>query len=372
MSKVEIATIMRDVAATGTLSAPLEQWKIINSIINCRTAALGGHLYRCNSCGKEQPQYNSCRNRHCPKCQGGNTAKWLEKRAAELLPVPYFHIVFTLPHEFNSLVLFNKKVVLDILFKAASETLREVAKKRLGGKIGFFGVLHSWGQKLEFHPHLHLVVPGVVMKPDDTIEKTSSKFFLPQKVLSLVFRAVFIKLLRRAYQKKEISYDSFDELISVVKKKEWISYAKKPFSGPETVLKYLSCYTHRIAISNTRLLEYKNGKVTFSYKDYSDNCTKKQTTLSASEFIRRFLLHVLPKQFVRIRHFGFLANGVRTKALRKLRAALGVKETNSLLLSPCSEPQCIFCGKTALQCIAEIKPCYTTNPHKTKELPFVA
>ena len=195
---LEIAQIMRDVLDSKELKASKQQWKVINAIIECRTAKLGGHLYKCTECGTEQPRYNSCRNRHCPKCQGSNSAKWLNDREKELLPTPYFHSVFTIPHELNPLVLQNKKLMLNILFKSVSKTLQDVAKTNLGGKIGFFSILHTWGQKLEFHPHIHCVIPGVVIKDNGLIERTRDNYFLPKNVLSTVFRAIFIKDLVKA------------------------------------------------------------------------------------------------------------------------------------------------------------------------------
>jgi len=205
----ELADVFREVVDSAQLKATKEQWKVANAIINCRTEALGGHLYKCNDCSFEQPRYNSCRNRHCPKCQQGATSKWLEKRASELLPVPYFHVVFTIPHELNGIALQNKKVFYNLMFKAVSETLRDVSKRRYKGKIGYFAILHTWGQKLEAHPHIHCVMPGVVLRDDETIEKASENYFLPYKILTTVFRAVFLKLLEKNYDKFSFQGEQF-------------------------------------------------------------------------------------------------------------------------------------------------------------------
>jgi len=241
---IELAEIMREAAESGTLKASKEQWEVVNAIINCRTASLGGHLYRCGDCGEEQPRYNSCRNRHCPKCQGGDIAKWLEKRQEELLPVPYFHVVFTIPHELNGFVLQNKRLMLNLLFQAVSKTLKEVSKRRLGGEIGFFAVLHTWGQLLELHPHIHCVIPGVIIKADGTAEKMSEKYFLPQRILSTVFRAIFCKMFKKAQKKlalhgqqKEFTEKAkVDKLMQKLFSKDWVVYAKEPFAGPQAVL----------------------------------------------------------------------------------------------------------------------------------------
>jgi hypothetical protein len=388
VSQVEVADLLREVVATGELKASPEQWQVVNALLNCRTAALGGHLYKCQECSKEQPRYNSCRNRHCPKCQGQATAEWLDARAEELLDVDYFHLVFTIPHGLNGIVLQNKRVVLNILFQAVSRTLADVAKKRLGGKLGFMSVLHTWGQKVEAHFHLHCVIPGVVLKPDGSAEKIDSNYLLPQRVLSIVFRAVFCKMLEKAYS--ELSFEgqqchlrervNFEALLQEIRQKDWVVYAKKPFAEARAVFCYLSRYTHRVAISNSRILSSAGGRTTFTHKDYADNSRRKTMTLETTEFIRRFLLHVLPKQFIRIRYCGFLAPGVRTKALARLKAQFGPKPQNSL--SPASKPElrCSQCGKQALVYIAQIprrvvafaQPQLKNRSPKTKQLPLVA
>jgi len=247
----ELADVFREVVSEGELKASPEQWKAVNAILNCRTEALGGHLYRCNDCGDEQPRYNSCRNRHCPKCQTGKTSR-LEKRAEELLPVPYFHVVFTIPHELNGIALQNKEEIYNLFFQAVSKTLKEVSEKRYGGKIGYFSILHSWGQKIEFHPHIHCVIPGIILKADESVKVLPENHFLPHEVLRLVFKAVFLTLLEKHYEKLSFHGEQalfkkkkiFENLVNKLWKKDWIVYLKKPFSGPHAVLKYLARYTH--------------------------------------------------------------------------------------------------------------------------------
>lgn len=358
-----VAEIIEGILEREKNSFSFEQWKVINAIINCRTSSLGGHLYKCNDCSKEIPSYNSCRNRHCPKCQGNSSAKWLEKRSKELLPVPYFHVVFTVPHEFNSIILQNKKVTLNLLFKAVSNTLKDVGKRKYKGKIGFFSILHTWGQKLNFHPHIHCVTPGAIIQNNNKIKKTGKKFFLAIKVLNQVFRAIFTKLLKCNYKKLKFyneqnhlnQKENFFQLLNEIKKKKWIVYAKKPFKSPETVFKYLAQYTHKIAINNSRIKSYKNNQVTFSYKNYSNNCKKKLITLKDSEFIRRFLLHVVPSQFVRIRHFGFLANSNRAKNIKAIREFF--KTTlQEFKLKPETPPKCPHCQSQSITYIRILNP----------------
>jgi hypothetical protein len=309
--------------------------RVLHAIENCRTAALGGHVDSCDQCGYSAISYNSCRNRHCPKCQGACRERWLRERSAELLPVPYFHVVFTLPQQLAPLALQNKRVVYGILFRAAAATLIEVAadEKRLGAETGFLAVLHTWGQTLQHHPHLHCVIPGGGLSPDRTRWISSrSDFFLPVKVLSRVFRGKFASLLRSAFRKGKLQFhgrlaelrgeSAFSTLLDRAYKQEWVVYTKRPFGGPEQVLRYLARYTHRVAISNHRLLSVADGQVTFRWKDYAHGGKSKQMTLTACEFLRRFLLHVLPRGFVRIRHFGFLANRQRKVLLEKCRVAL--------------------------------------------------
>jgi predicted Zn-ribbon and HTH transcriptional regulator len=303
---------------------PLSHLRVMRAVERCRTAALGGHIERCDSCGFERPAYNSCRNRHCPKCQSLAKLKWLEKQKSEILPVGYFHLVFTLPHELNGLILTNKKILLSYLFKAVGETLVEFGHTRLGGQIGFITVLHTWDQTLLDHFHLHCLVPSGALSFDQKRWRPAHKNFLfPIKALSIVFCGKFLDLLKSACARNKLLFvgqtaslldpAAFQALFNALRKKPWIVYAKKPFGSPAHVLDYLGRYTHRVALSNDRILSVHNGEVTFSYRDRKNHDRKKTMTLDAHEFIRRFLLHVIPKGFVRVRHFGFWAN--RSKAL---------------------------------------------------------
>jgi hypothetical protein len=289
----------------------------------CRTAELGGHLKQCDRCGFEHPSYNSCRNRHCPKCQSLAKAQWLQKQNAELLPVGYFHLVFTLPHLFNGLILAHKKIVLSLLFKAVSETLLEFGQSRLGGTVGIIAVLHTWDQKLKAHFHLHCLVPAGALSLDHSRWiKARPNFLFAVKALSLVFRGKFLDLLTQAGEKGRIETTS--ERVQALREKNWVVYAKRPFGSPQTVLDYLGRYTHRAALSNDRILKVENGEVTLSYRDRRDKDRKKSMTLDAQEFIRRFLLHVLPDGFMRIRHFGFFANRSKKHTLPQCRKLLGL------------------------------------------------
>jgi hypothetical protein len=295
--------------------------KVIRAVSVCRTPELGGHLDRCDACGFERPAYNSCRNRHCPKCQSLAKAKWLEKQTSELLPVGYFHLVFTLPHEFNPLILAYKKILLALLFKAVSETLLEFGQSRLKGTVGIIAVLHTWDQTLKDHFHLHCLVPAGALSQDHSRWISARKNFLfPVAALSLVFRGKFIDRLQQARAKGKIP--AANMTIKASRQKSWVVYTKKPFGSPQTVLDYLGRYTHRVALSNDRILQVENGEVTLSYRDRKDGDRKKTTPLEAHEFIRRFLLHVLPDGFMRIRHFGFLANRSKKQALAQCRNLL--------------------------------------------------
>ncbi len=317
------------------------QRKAFQAIRDCRTASLGGHVEhveQCDTCGHLAISYNSCRNRHCPKCQAMARAKWLAAREAELLPVPYFHVVFTLPQPIGGLALQNAREVYKILFRAASETLLTIAAdpQRLGAAIGFLAVLHTWGQNLHLHPHLHCVVPGGGLSPDGVRWVCCRKrsFFLPVRVLSSRFRKLFLTYLRTAYQEGKLHFHgemaglakpaAFEALCRRADAEiKWVVFVKPPFGGPEQVLKYLARYTHRVAISNSRIVSIEDGRVTFLWKDYAGGNQTKTMTLDAIEFIRRFLLHILPAGFVRIRQFGFLANRGRGKKLALCRALLG-------------------------------------------------
>jgi hypothetical protein len=282
---------------------------------------MGGHLKQCDTCGFEHPTYNSCRNRHCPKCQSLAKAKWLEKQTSELLPVGYFHLVFTLPHEFNRLILAHKKIFFSLLFKAVSATLLEFGQTRLNGTLGIIAVLHIWDQTLKDHFHLHCLIPaGALCVDQSRWIAARPNFLFPVKALSRVFRGKFLALLQQARDKGKIP--AAHNEIKASRRKNWVIYAKKPFGSPEKVLDYLGRYTHRVALSNNRILAVENGQVTFSYRDRRDKDRLKSMTLDAQEFIRRFLLHVLPDGFMRIRHFGFLANRSKKQALAQCRNLL--------------------------------------------------
>ena len=306
-----------------------EQRRILRAIASCRTAALGGHVQTCDQCRFQRIAYNSCRNRHCPKCQASACARWMEDRAAELLPVEYFHVVFTLPDAFNALALGNKRIVYGVLFDAVSQTLNEVAAnpRHLGAKIGFIGILHTWGQNLCLHPHVHCVVPGGGLSPDGSQWiACKSGFFLPVRVLSKVFGGKFIDLLKRARADGKLlgveDDGAFTRLLNASVKHDCVVYAKPPFGGPGQVLKYLARYTHRIAISNRRLVSIDDENVTFNWKDYAHDNRPRTMTLDGGEFLRRFLLHAVPSGFMRIRHFGLLANRVRAENLATCRRLL--------------------------------------------------
>jgi len=316
----ELADIFRQYGEnyqrTHRLSA--SQQKVMRAVSVCRTQELGGHLDRCESCGFERPAYNSCRNRHCPKCQSLAKAQWLEKQTSELLPVGYFHLVFTLPHELNRLVLAHKKIGLSLLFKAVSETLLQFGQTRLQGTLGIIAVLHTWDQTLKAHVHLHCLIPAGALSLDHRRWISARKNFLfPVKALSQVFRGKFLALLQQACDKGKIP--AANNEIKASRQKSWVVYAKKPFGSAQTVLDYLGRYTHRVALSNDRILQVQDGEVTLSYRDRRDGDRKKTITLEAQEFICRFLLHVLPQGFMRIRHFGFLANRSKKQALGRCR-----------------------------------------------------
>jgi len=338
---LEVADIVRahgdEFRRAHATSLSPRQKRALRNIELCRTAALGGHLERCDQCGHERNAYNSCADRHCPKCQSLARAKWLEKRRTELLPVEYFHVVFTLPEPLAKLSLQNKQEIYNLLFRATAETLLTIAAdpQHLGAQIGFFCILHSWGQALNVHPHLHCVVPGGGISLDGSRwVACRPAFFLPVKVLSRRFRKVYLRHLQQAYARGKLQFhgdleslsdpQNFARWLAPLHKMNWVVYAKPPFGGPERVLDYLGRYTHRVAISNDRLLELQDGQVTFSYKDYKHAQQQKVMTLSADEFLRRFLLHVLPDGFQRIRHYGLLGNRHRAENLARCRELLAV------------------------------------------------
>ena len=300
---------------------PRPHQKVMRAVLACRTGELGGHLEKCNACGFERPAYNSCRNRHCPKCQSLAKARWLQKQTSELLPVGYYHWVFTLPHELNGLILANKKILLALLFKAVSETLLEFGRKRFGETMGIIAVLHTWDQTLKDHFHLHCLIPAGALALDHSRWiNARPNFLFPVKALSRVFRGRFLALLKHSIARGKIA--STDNAVKASRQKHWIVYAKKPFGSPRTVLDYLGRYTHRVALSNDRILKIENRKILLSYRDRKDGDRKKTMVLEAHEFIRRFLLHILPDGFVRIRHFGFLANRSKKHLLPQCRKLL--------------------------------------------------
>ena len=313
-----------------------EQRRVLSDITACRTQALGGHVFECEKCGHRKVAYNPCGNRHCPQCQAAARAEWLDKRLSDLLPVVYFHVVFTLPHQLAPLALQNPRIVYGILFRAAAQTLLEVGESRLGARFGFLAVLHSWGQTLGHHSHVHCIVPGggIALDGSRWVRCKGRRFFLPVRVLRHVFRGKVLDLLRQAFLKGELLFHgrlkslaqegNFRRLLASTKRKPWMVHPKPPFGGPEVALKYLARYTHRVAISDQRLLSSDDGTVRFSYKDYAHSSQQREMTLDALEFLRRFLLHVLPKGLVRIRYYGFLANRHRREQLARARDLLAV------------------------------------------------
>jgi hypothetical protein len=348
-SALEVADIFRQHGSDFRHTHPLlpEQRRVMRAIEQCRTAALGGHVDECDSCAHQRISYNSCRNRHCPKCQSLAKARWLEARLADLLPVEYFHVVFTLPEQLASLALQNQRVVYNILFATAAQTLRIIAAdpKHLGAEVGFLAVLHTWGQTLRHHPHLHCVVPGGGLSAaGDRWVSCRKGFFLPVNVLARLFRRLFLEALTRAFEHGKLTFHghcdylaeplAFKRLLAMLRAREWWVYAKPPFGGPEQVLAYLGRYTHRVAISNHRLLALQDGNVTFSWKDYARGNQQRSMTLKTDEFIRRFLLHVLPRGFQRIRQFGFLANRRRRYKLPLCRTLLGAAASPTITNPP--------------------------------------
>jgi hypothetical protein len=329
---LEVADIVR--AAGDAFIERNRHWlgwkhvKVLFAIARCRTAALGGHLDECTRCGHRAISFNSCRNRHCPKCQTAARERWIAARQRELLPTRYLHVVFTLPRHLAPLVLQNKKVIYDLLFRTSAETLLEVARntEHLGAQIGFFSVLHTWSQQLNIHPHVHCVVPAGGLSPDHSRWiHARENYFLPKKVLCKIFRGKFVSALERAFQNGQLNFHADLKLLANPKtfaawlrplfREKWVVYLKPPFGGPAYVLQYLGRYTHRVAISNHRLVSFADGQVTFRWRDSAHGNKQKLLPLSVNEFLTRFLLHILPQGFVRIRHFGFLANRRRTTFL---------------------------------------------------------
>jgi Putative transposase/Transposase zinc-binding domain len=366
---LEVADIFRDHGAawraTNAGHVSLGQLQVMSAIERCRTEALGGHVARCEDCAHTQIAYNSCRNRHCPKCQGAAARHWLAEREAELLPVGYFHLVFTLPGPIADLAYQNKRAIYDLLFKASSETLLTIAAdpKHLGARIAITAVLHTWGSAMTHHPHIHMIVPGGGLSADQSRwVACRPRFFLPVRVLSRLFRRLFLQMLRAAHATGRLRFfadhrtladgAAFSAYLEPLRKAEWVVYAKEPFAGPEAVLAYLSRYTHRVAISNRRLVTADQSGVTFRYKDYRiDGPGRYKTmTLPTHEFIRRFLIHVLPKGFHRIRHYGLVANGQRAANLARARELLHVPP-------PATASQTMETATDAGETRAEPHPC---------------
>jgi hypothetical protein len=364
---LEVADIIR--AAGDAFIERNRHWlrwkhvKVLLAIARCRTAALGGHLDECPRCGYRTISFNSCRNRHCPKCQTAARERWIAARQRELLPTRYLHVVFTLPSRLAPLVLQNKKVIYDLLFRSSAETLLEVARnpEHLGAEIGFFSVLHSWSQQLNLHPHVHCVVAAGGLSPDHTSWiHARENYFLPKKVLRKVFRGKFVSALKQAFQKGQLNFHADLKLLANPKtfaawlrtlfRENWVVYLKPPFGGPEYVLQYLGRYTHRVAISNHRLVSYVDGQVTFRWRDSADGNKQKLLPLSVNEFLTRFLLHILPQGFVRIRNFGFLANRRRSTLLPLCFHLLGTtpqppaEEHSSSTEDAAELYRCPYCG----------------------------
>ncbi len=365
---IEVADVFRAAGpayrATHAGHLSLGQLKVMSAIETCRTAALGGHVEACSDCGHQRIAYNSCRNRHCPRCQGAAARAWLEAQEANLLPVGYFHVVFTLPAQVADIAFHNKALVYDLLFKTASETMLTIAAdpKHLGARIGMTAVLHTWGSAMTHHPHIHMIVPGGGITPDGRWISSRPAFLLPVRVLGALFRRLFLSRLLELHNAGNLAFfgkraglndrRAFQRHLAPVRRKRWVVYAKAPFAGPEAVLAYLSRYTHRVAISNSRLIAFDGNEVTFRYKDYRRSGANRQRvmTLVADEFIRRFLIHVLPRGFHRIRHYGLLAGSVRKESLAQVRDMLGVApasgEPPATKTAPDPCPPCPCCGGT--------------------------
>ena len=384
--KYDIADIFRHSGQRflETFGASHEQIKVMDRIISCRTAALGGHVDACPDCDYQKNAYNSCRNRHCPKCQTMTKERWLDNRVSELLPATYYHLVFTIPHDLNPVILCNMRPLLDLLFSAVNQTIRQFAADpqwRLQGRPGFIAVLHTWNQTLLDHFHLHCLVPGGVLSEDKTRWTPSKKNYLFRtRSLVKAFKGIYIKGLKQQYQDGYLKFpgktvklgtsSGFKRLVKTIWKKKWSGYAKSPCSGPEKVLEYLGRYTHRVAISNYRIKSFENGKVVFTWKDRAQNSAVKEMTLGSVEFIRRFLLHVLPKGFKKIRHFGFLSPRYKTGNIELIRTL--ADDEYKAPDRPASEPvekmmqrltginikACPKCGKGRLTRLYELLPVY--------------
>lgn len=379
-----------------------QQASVMSDIETCRTAVFGHHADVCEECGNVEIQYNSCHNRHCPKCQGAAKRKWVNARLNELMPIPYYHAVFTLPNMIFPLCMYNQRLTYDLLFESAAETLKAFGRdpRWLGAEIGFYGILHTWGQTMWLHPHLHLIVTGGGLNGDGewVSPEYGGRFLFPVRAVSKVFRGKFIQKLKKAYydgdltipdEKEELRIPhKFEQHIDRTAGRKWVVHTKAPFAGPEEVVRYIGRYTHRVAISNYRILSVKDGKVTFSYKDYKDGGKKKTMTLTAEEFTHRFLLHVLPERFHRIRHYGILANNRARKTAEKVRELLkdenGTGEnTGEAADTPEKRepeedfrPVCPVCGKGRMVTVLVLHPFYRTvvrgdlMHHLTEDEPY--
>jgi hypothetical protein len=391
---LEVADLIREHGAEfrRTHGRSPAQDRVLSALVQCRTSALGGHVEECNRCGERQVAYNSCRNRHCPKCQGREAAEWVEAQGEHLLPVPYVHVVFTLPQILAPLALQNPRVVYNLLFQAVSRTLLDVAaeERHLGARIGFLAILHTWGQRLNHHPHLHCVVPAGGLSVDGSRWiHCRPTFFLPVRVLSQLFRGKVLAQLQKAHDdgrlclrgnlRPLVEPQAFRRMLIQARAKEWVVYAKPPFGGPDQVLKYLARYTHRIAISNRRLVSLEQGVVTFRYKDYARGGQSRTLRLEAHEFLRRFLVHVLPKGFVRIRRYGLLANAQRRKNLARCLELLEAGEPQEPAPVPtsadsseaemCETPSgpypCPSCQEGQMERIRILAPLHEARPPPT-------
>jgi len=374
--ELEVADILRRHIRDYQSAYPLcaDQHRIVSNLLSCRTATLGGHLERFDHCGAERIMYHSCRNRHCPKCQQIPRERWLEKRKAELLPLTYFHVVFTLPHELNPVILKNKSMMLTILFKAVSETLTRFGEKELGGKLGFVAVLHTWDQQLKAHFHLHCLVAGGALCAKSTRWiPCKDAYLFSQQALSLLFRGKFIDLLTRAIRCSKLNLgQGYQQFKHTLYHHKWVVSVREPITQAHHVLEYLARYTHRVAIANSRLVSLEDGRVSFRYKDRKNNRLK-ETTISAVTFIRRFLLHTLPQGFVRIRHYGFLATRDRTANLNLIRCVLKLPsqlrtmahclQKMMLKLTGIDITRCPCCKKGRMQLVAEIPRPNGTHPY---------
>jgi len=386
---LEVADIFRQHGPAYRESHRLSRnhWRVMRAIELCRTAALGGHKDQCDHCGHVEISYNSCRNRHCPKCQTLRKEKWIEARSEDLLPIEYFHVVFSIPSELNHLALLNQRVLYDLLFRSASETLTQLAQdqKHLGATVGVIGILHTWGQNLMDHPHVHCIVTGGGLSSEGTWIPCRRGFFLPIRVMSALFRGKFLDLLKDYFKKDDLVFpDSlrhlkdpkdFETFRKNLYHKKWVVYCKPPFDGPKGVLQYLGRYTHKIAISNNRILSNRGGNVSFLWRDYADHQRQKIMTLKAGEFIRRFLLHVLPARYVRIRHFGLLANRKRkdniaacrkmidsSKPVTKENARIETWQEQLLRICGIDVTTCPVCQKGRMCTIALLLPYRCHSP----------